>query len=103
MNQAVRKRTGSRKILPDADTSVLARLAALKRMSVRELKLEWESLFDTPAPNNSRGNLELRLSWRIQELALGGLSRQTAKMLELLADELDGKRNKHALIKIIGE
>ena len=98
MNQAVRKRTGSRNNLPDADTSVLARLAALKRMSVRELKLEWESLFDTPAPNNSRGNLELRLSWRIQELALGGLSRQTAKMLDLLADEVDGKSSSKAII-----
>lgn len=65
MNQAVRKRAGSRDNQPDAETPVLARLAALKRMSVKELKLEWEALFDTPAPNNSRGNLELRLSWRI--------------------------------------
>lgn len=81
-----------------ADMPVLARLAALKRMSVRELKLEWEALFDTPAPNNSRGNLELRLAWRIQELALGGLSRQTQKMLDLLADEIDGKSGHKAII-----
>ena len=98
MNQAVRKRTGSRNNLPDADTSVLARLAALKRMSVRELKLEWKALFGTPAPNNSRGNLELRLAWRIQELALGGLSRQAARMLDLLADEIDGKSDSKAII-----
>ena len=98
MNQAVRKRTGSRKILPDADTSVLARLAELKRMSVRALNIEGESLFDTTAQNNSRGNLELRLSWRIQELALGGLSRQTARMLELLADEVDGNSDRKAIL-----
>lgn len=98
MNQAVRTHADSRNNLPDDDTSVLARLAALKRMSVRELKLEWEALFDTPAPNNSRGNLELRLSWRIQELALGGLSRQTARMLELLADEVDGKSDRKAIL-----
>src|SRR5690606_21024963 len=98
MNQAVWKPAESRKTLPDADTSVLARLAALKRMSVKELKLEWEALFDTPAPNNSRGNLELRLSWRSQELALGGLSRQTARMLELLADEVDGNSDRKAIL-----
>ena len=81
-----------------AEASVVTQLAALKRMSVRELKAEWEALFDTPAPNNSRGNLELRLSWRIQELALGGLSRQTARMLDLLADEIDGKSSSKAII-----
>ncbi len=73
------------------DTPVLARLAALKRMSVRDLKAEWEALFATPAPNNSRGYLEMRLAWRIQELGLGGLSRQTTRMLDLLADEVDGQ------------
>lgn len=81
-----------------ADASVLARLAALKRMSVKELKAEWEALFATPAPNNSRGYLELRLAWRIQELTLGGLSRETRKMLDLLADEVDGKSDRKAII-----
>lgn len=81
-----------------ADTPVLVRLAALKRMSVRELKAEWEALFANPAPNNSRGYLEMRLAWRIQELTLGGLSRETAKMLDLLADEIDGKSDRKAII-----
>ncbi len=81
-----------------ADTPVLARLAALKRMSVRELKAEWEALFAAPAPNNSRGYLEMRLAWRIQELALGGLSRETRKILDLLADEIDGNSGRKAII-----
>ena len=81
-----------------ADASVLARLAALKRMSVKELKAEWEALFAAPAPNNSRGYLELRLAWRIQELSLGGLSRETRKVLDLLADEIDGKSDRKAII-----
>lgn len=81
-----------------ADVPVLARLAALKRMSVRELKVEWEALFSRPAPNNSRGYLEIRLAWRIQELSLGGLSRETRKMLDLLADEVDGKTDRRAII-----
>ena len=81
-----------------ADKPVLARLAALKRMSVKELKAEWEALFAAPAPNNSRGYLEMRLAWRIQELSLGGLSRETRKMLDLLADEVDGKSDRRAII-----
>lgn len=80
------------------DTPVLTRLAALKRMSVKELKAEWEALFAGPAPNNSRGYLELRLAWRIQELSLGGISRETRKVLDLLADEIDGKSDRKAII-----
>ena len=80
------------------DTPVLTRLAALKHMSVKELKAEWEALFASPAPNNSRGYLELRLAWRIQELSLGGLSRETRKVLDLLADEIDGKSDRKAII-----
>lgn len=80
------------------DTPVLTRLAALKRMSVKELKAEWEALFAAPTPNNSRGYLELRLAWRIQELSLGGLSRETRKVLDLLADEIDGKSDRKAII-----
>ncbi len=81
-----------------ADTPVLARLAALKRRSVKELKAEWEALFAAPAPNNSRGYLEMRLAWRIQELTLGGFSRETRRMLDLLADEVDGKSDRKAII-----
>jgi len=80
------------------DTPVLARLTALKRMSVKELKGEWESLFAAPAPNNSRGYLELRLGYRIQELTLGGLSRETRRTLDLLADEIEGKSGRKAII-----
>lgn len=77
---------------------VLARLATLKRMSVRELKAEWEALFATPAPNNSRGYLEMRLAWRIQELTLCGLSRETRRMLDLLADEINGRSDRKAIV-----
>lgn len=81
-----------------ADESVVAQLAALKRMTVVELKTKWESLFSTPAPNNSRSYLELRLGYRIQELTLGGLSRETRRTLNLLADEIDGKIGRKAII-----
>jgi hypothetical protein len=80
------------------DTPLLGRLAALKRMSVNELKADWQALMAEPAPNNSRGYLEMRLSWRIQELSLGGLSRDTGRMLDLLADEIDGKSDRKMII-----
>ena len=81
-----------------ADASAVAQLAALKRMTVVELKTKWESLFGAPAPNNSRSYLELRLGYRIQELTLGGLSRETRRTLDLLADEIDGKIGRKAII-----
>ena len=75
----------------ERDATVLARVVALKRMAVNDLKAEWKTLFGTDAPNNSRGFLELRLSHRIQELTYGGVARETAKLLNALADEVEGK------------
>ena len=69
---------------------ILARLAALKLMSVNDLKAEWQVLFNAPAPNNSRTFLEGRLAYRIQELTYGGPDKQTRRLLDLLADEVEG-------------
>ena len=77
---------------------ILARLAALKAMSVNDLKTEWQALFDAPAPNNSRSFLEGRLAYRIQELTYGGPDRDTRRMLDLLADEVDGTLTRKAQI-----
>jgi hypothetical protein len=77
---------------------ILARLAALKSMSVNELKTEWQALFDAPAPNNSRTFLESRLAYRIQELIYGGPDKQTRRLLDLLADEVEGTLKRKAQI-----
>jgi hypothetical protein len=83
---------------PGLDQTVLSRLAALKAMSVKELKSEWEKLLGTSAPNNSRVFLEFRIAYRIQELAYGGPDRETRRMLDLLADEVEGHvRRKHQI------
>ena len=71
---------------PATDGPVLAQLAALTQLSVNELKTKWEQLFDKPAPNNARAFLELRIGYRIQELTYGGLSKETRRVLDLLAD-----------------
>jgi len=75
-----------------------ARLTALKAMSVNDLKAEWQVLFDAPAPNNSRGFLEGRLAYRIQELTYGGPDKQTRRLLDLLADEVEGTLTRKAQI-----
>jgi hypothetical protein len=77
---------------------ILARLAALKAMSVNELKAEWKALFDAPAPNNSRSFLEGRLAYRIQELTFGGPDKQTRRLLDLLAEEVEGTLTRKAQI-----
>ena len=77
---------------------ILTRLAALKAMSVNELKTEWQALFAAPAPNNSRTFLEGRLAYRIQELTYGGPDKQTRRLLDLLADEVEGTLTRKAQI-----
>jgi hypothetical protein len=83
---------------PSLNQTVLSRLAALKAMSVKELKAEWEKLLGTSAPNNSRTFLESRLAYRIQELTYGGPDKQTRRMLDLLADEVEGTLTRKAQI-----
>lgn len=82
----------------DDNAQVLARLAALKTMSVRELKADWAKLFGTKAPNNSRPFLEQRLAYRIQELTFGGLSKPARQLLDALADEVEGKKVRKSVI-----
>jgi len=71
---------------------VLARLAALKTASITELKEQWRTLFGREAPPYNRRFLESRLSYRIQELAYGGLKQATIERLEVLGEQLDGGR-----------
>jgi hypothetical protein len=82
----------------ERDTTVLARVVALTRMPVNDLKAEWRALFGTEAPNNSRGFLELRLAHRIQELTHGSVAREAAKLLNGLADEVHGKPGRKSMI-----
>ena len=72
------------------DPSVLARVLSLKSDSMQDLKRQWRDLFGREAPPYNRRFLESRLSYRIQELAYGGLRPKTIEILRRLADELDG-------------
>lgn len=67
--------------------SVLAQLAALKGAPAGALKARWRELFDTEPPPYNRRFLESRLSYRIQELVYGGLSRETLERLNAMAKQ----------------
>jgi len=70
--------------------SVLTRVAALKALPIPNLKQQWRELFDTEPPPYNRRFLEHRLAYRIQELAYGGLKRETIERLKAIAEDLDG-------------
>jgi hypothetical protein len=71
-----------------AGINILAELTALKAMTVPELQEKWQAIFEERAPNASRGNLELRLGYRIQELAHGSIKPATRRTLDALAAEV---------------
>ncbi len=72
--------------------SVLAQLAALKGAPATALKARWRELFDSEPPAYNRRFLESRLAYRIQELAYGGLSRETVAKLQTMAKQYAGQK-----------
>jgi hypothetical protein len=67
--------------------TVLSQLAALKGAPADVLKARWRELFDTEPPAYNRRFLESRLAYRIQELAYGGLRRETLERLKAMAKQ----------------
>ncbi len=74
--------------IPPAD--VLGRLAALQTAPTAALKEQWRALFGKEPPPFNRPHLISRLSYRVQELAFGGLKPETRARLEALGEQLDG-------------
>lgn len=70
-------------------SSVTAQVAALKTAPIGHLKQRWRDLFGSEPPPFNRRFLESRLAYRIQELAYGGLKRETIERLEAIAENLD--------------
>jgi Protein of unknown function (DUF2924) len=71
--------------------TVLAQIAALKAKSTPELRDMWRALFDKEPPVLGRRYLEDRLSYRIQEVRLGGLSERARRRLDALVGQLEPK------------
>jgi len=69
------------------DKSMLAEINRLRQMTVGQLRDEWFRLYGQPTSSRNRDYLWRRLSWRLQELAHGGLSdRACSRITELAPD-----------------
>ena len=85
------------------NTTVIAQIAALKRMTVAELQERWRALYGEAPRSRNRDYMWRRLAWRIQELQHGGLSARTrARIDELTPDTLTrpttSQRGVHAAV-----
>lgn len=67
---------------------VPAQLAELDEMTVSQLAQKFLELYGTPTRARNKPYLQKRLSWRIQELAYGGLPASATKRIEELGDDL---------------
>jgi CheY-like chemotaxis protein len=56
---------------------------ALRTAPVSDLRDQWRTLFHSEPPPFNRRHLENRIAYRIQELAYGGLSRETLRMARI--------------------
>jgi hypothetical protein len=65
--------------------SIIKDIQALQRMTVGQLRVEWQRLYGEPTRSRNRTFLWRRLAWRIQELALGGLRDETKQRIVELA------------------
>ncbi len=67
------------------DLSITGQIAALQRMSVGELREQWQRLYGEPTRSRNKQFLYRRLAWRIQELRYGGLSAHAQSRIDELA------------------
>jgi hypothetical protein len=64
-------------------------LAALRRMTVSQLREKYLEVFGEPTHSANRDFLFKRIAWRIQSLAEGGLSERARRRAEELARDAD--------------
>jgi len=67
---------------------VPTQLAALEQMNVGQLAEKYRELYGEPTRTRNKDYLRKRLSWRIQELAEGGLPASALERIAQLGDEL---------------
>lgn len=73
--------------------SVLKQIAALSDMDMDALKKLWSELYKTKPPGINRTYMIRRLTYRIQEIAYGGLSGETKKSLVKMRTSVPTKIN----------
>ena len=72
-----------------SETNIRKELAALERMSAKELRSRYRELFGDESRSGNRQWLYRRCAWRLQALAQGGLSERARKRAMEIADDGD--------------
>jgi len=77
------------------DTNVGKELAALQRLTVKELRTRYAEVFGEATNANNRAWLVKRLAWRLQALAEGDLSERARRRAAELASDADLRMTRH--------
>lgn len=72
-----------------SDRKIRKELAALDRLTPAELRDKYRELFGDESRSGNRQWLYRRCAWRLQELALGGLSERARRRAMEIADDAD--------------
>ena len=75
------------------DLNIGKELAALQRLTVKELRNRYAEVFGEPTNANNRAWLVKRLAWRLQALAEGDLSERARRRAAELASDADLRMN----------
>jgi hypothetical protein len=72
---------------------ISAEIAALRTLSVKELKSRWRGLYDTEPPSRiSRELLTRAIAYRLQEREFGALTPATRRLLGRVTDDPSSRR-----------
>ena len=72
--------------------NVAKEIAALKSMTVGQLREKYQTVFGEPTQAGNKDWLFKRIAWRIQSLAEGDLSERALRRAEFLARDADLRR-----------
>ena len=86
------ERQGERGVERAAMATIAGELAALSKMTTRELAERYRDVFGVPTRSNHKDYLRKRIAWRIQERAHGGLSQRALERIEQLAPLAPARR-----------
>ncbi|MFN4260887.1 MAG: DUF2924 domain-containing protein [Gemmataceae bacterium] len=75
------------------DLNIGKELAALQRLTVKELRHRYAEVFGEPTNANNRAWLVKRIAWRLQALAEGDLSERAHRRAAELASDADLRMN----------
>ena len=75
------------------ETNVGREIAALQRMTVKQLRQKYMEVFDEETNGHNKAWLVKRIAWRLQARAEGGLSDRARLRASALADDADLRMN----------